>query len=357
MAYNFSSTIHQFISSSHQPWFDERYTHQKQNRPIIFLITQSSLLMDSKIWIERGANYVITLPDLEAEAKSWETVQKVIADMIHLGCTRESEIWALGGGVVGDVSGFIASIILRGIRLIHIPTTLLAQIDSSIGGKNGINIQQGKNLIGTFYAPSEIWLDFSYLTRLPKDVYQSGIGEVLKYSVLNESLFHNLKQHASEIIDPQSEKTRAIFSQCIKIKQDIINQDPFEQSGQRVSLNLGHTFAHAIETHSHYTFPHGKAVGIGVCLAAWCAHKLGLCTTQTYESIVSLAHELKCLESWPDISPEHWYKLMKRDKKNSNNNQITWILPIHIGTVQTVFIDPSHTIWNQLSMVRLEDLL
>ena len=340
-----------FLHLGEKPWL----THQPSK---IVLVSQKGLDHLIQPWLERGVCLHIALPSEEKEAKSWNTVCQVIDRILTNGCDRQAEIWALGGGVVGDVAGFIASILLRGVRLIHIPTTLLAQIDSSIGGKTAINTEQGKNLVGTFYPASEIWLDAHYLSGLPGHVYQMGLGEVLKYAILDQDVWDMLYTHGDQIHQIQHPKTLDILYACSKVKERIVSMDPFETGQERLKLNLGHSFAHAIEHHTHYQWSHGQAVGVGVCLAVWAAQRLDLCSKEFYQDSLKLAKVLGCLSRewpYPYLSTQNWQNLMKRDKKNTSG-KIRWILPRGVGDLTLQEMPPLHFLWDELANLRYTEL-
>jgi 3-dehydroquinate synthase len=218
----------------------------------------------------------LTLPDGE-HTKRWDSVARILDALVAHGADRKSIVVALGGGVIGDLAGFAASIYMRGIRVVQVPTTLLAQVDSSVGGKTGINHPSGKNLIGTFHQPSAVVSDTDVLQTLPSRELAAGLAEILKHGLLADA------QYFDEVVAglpalrerDATALTRAIARSC-EIKAGVVGRDERE-SGERALLNLGHTFGHAIEALTGYTqWLHGEAVGCGLVLAADLSKRLGL---------------------------------------------------------------------------------
>jgi 3-dehydroquinate synthase len=205
--------------------------------------------------------------------------------------TRSDCIFALGGGVVGDLGGFAAATYLRGVEFIQIPTTLLAMVDSSVGGKTAIDIPEGKNLIGAFYQPSLVICDYTTLDTLPPSVFADGCAEVIKYGIINDrALFHKLQSP----IMPQIED---VIENCVRNKRDIVNMDEHDV-GIRQLLNLGHTPAHSIETLSNFEISHGSAVAMGIVLIARAAVAQGYCPADDLEEILNILHAYECLYSF-----------------------------------------------------------
>lgn len=195
--------------------------------------------------------------------------------------TRADAIFALGGGVIGDLAGFAAAIYLRGIRYIQIPTTLLAAVDSSVGGKTAIDLSAGKNLAGAFHQPAAVFCDPELLATLPRETFSDGCAEVIKYAVLAGEPLYGLLQ------DPEHADWEQIIATCVSIKRDVVQADEFD-TGERMLLNLGHTFGHAIEQASALSVTHGKGVAMGMVAAARLSAHLGLCELQLPEQIAAL---------------------------------------------------------------------
>lgn len=237
---------------------------------------------------------------------------------------RNDTVLSLGGGVVGDISGLCASLYMRGINFIQIPTTLLAMVDASIGGKTAIDISQGKNLIGSFYQPCAVICDTSIIRDLPEEIFQEGMAEVIKYNVIenvpiikyiNEGRFD---EHLEEVIES-----------CISIKARIVSEDEYEKTDTRKKLNAGHTFAHSLENLSNYKISHGLAVGTGLVYEAALAKELGMCKQSTYEQIMKAVRAYDLLMEIP-YSAEELTAHMKSDKKNMDS-RISFVLPEELG--------------------------
>ena len=250
---------------------------------------------------------------------------------------RSSLIIAFGGGVIGDIAGFAASIVLRGIDYIHVPTTLLAQVDSSVGGKTGINSSKSKNLIGSFHQPIAVISDLDMLKTLPKREFLAGLVEVIKYGLIHDVEFFNaVENNYKDILNYDESKLKYVISNSCKIKYEIIKNDE-KENGKRALLNLGHTFGHAIESFGKYngTIIHGEAISIGICLAFKLSTELGYCSRSETERVFNLFKKLTLPTSLKDIknlsiTPLEMLKKFKYDKKNKND-QLTFILNKKIG--------------------------
>ena len=214
-----------------------------------------------------AANIIVTAGE---EHKNMTTLNEVLNQMIDANIGRDGWVVALGGGVVGDIAGFAAAVYLRGVPIVQAPTTLLAQVDAAIGGKTGVNHRAGKNLIGAFHQPAAVLCDTALLSTLPAREYRAGLAEVVKYGMLGDAAFFKfLEDNAAKITSREADITAHIVSECAKMKADIVADDPRETSGRRALLNLGHTFAHAIETCAGYgEWLHGEAVAAGLVAAA-----------------------------------------------------------------------------------------
>lgn len=276
----------------------------------------------------------VDVPDGE-KSKSAETVEYIYDRLLESGIERDSVIIALGGGVVGDLAGFVAATYLRGVDLIHVPTSLLAQVDSSIGGKVGINHRMGKNLIGAFYQPKAIVTDFSVLKTLPEAEYICGLGEVIKYGIIKDpALFGVIEAKLPGILAQDPDLLRPIVSACARIKAQVVSQDE-KESGLRAILNYGHTFAHSLEKEYGYSgLKHGQAVLLGMICANFVSARLGMLPEETVQRIAVLIGKfsLQLPESVerPDVKQlvAHMYK----DKK-VRGGKIRLILATDIGQV------------------------
>ena len=258
---------------------------------------------------------VIVVPDGEAH-KSWPTLQDILTRLLELRVDRTTAVIALGGGVIGDVAGLAAAICLRGLPFVQIPTTLLAQVDSSVGGKTGINHPLGKNLIGAFWQPRAVLIDVECLRTLPARDLKAGLAEVIKYGAIRDAAFFDwLERNARQLVerDPVALE-HAIHTSC-RIKADIVAADERE-TGERALLNFGHTFGHAIETAEGYgTWLHGEAVAAGMVLAARLSERVCGLRAGDRDRIMRLVDASDLPTSPPKMAPARWLELMSRDKK------------------------------------------
>ncbi len=281
---------------------------------------------------EASGMYVATalIPDGE-EYKTMEQAEKVIGQAIKYGIDRESLLIALGGGVVGDLAGFVAAVYQRGIDFVQIPTTLLAQVDSSVGGKVAVNHPCGKNMIGAFHQPRAVVVDVRTLLTLRKREFAAGMAEVVKYGIiLDREFFDYLENHVSEIEERNEVVMEHIIKRCCELKAMVVEEDETEQ-GLRAILNLGHTFGHALETLTGYTsFLHGEAVAIGMVLACTLAHVLGQMSWQEMERVTRLLASLGLPVMCPPLDGESVLDAMYRDKK-TKGGKLRLVLPCGIG--------------------------
>ena len=255
------------------------------------------------------------------EHKGMDGILQICAACVAHGMDRDSAILALGGGVVGDMAGFAASVYLRGIRFVQFPTTVLAAVDSSVGGKTAIDLPAGKNLAGSFYQPEIVICDTGTLDTLPEREYSSGFAEIIKYAVIAEPKLLDMIQTPERDIDE-------IIEICVKIKRDIVEADEFE-AGQRQLLNFGHTIGHAVEKASDFKLLHGEAVAVGMVMIAKAAVRKGICTEECLDDIVSACKKEKLPVS-ADYSCKELMDMICSDKK-VRGNTINVILPEHTG--------------------------
>lgn len=259
----------------------------------------------------------VILPDGE-EYKNWQTLNSIFDALLANRCERNTAIIALGGGVIGDLAGFAAATYQRGVPFIQVPTTLLAQVDSSVGGKTGINHPLGKNMIGAFYQPRLVLTDTATLNTLPGREHHAGIAEVIKYGLIRDlPFFEWLDENMEKLLAREpAALSYAILRSC-QNKAEIVSQDERE-SGVRALLNLGHTFGHAIESGLGYgTWLHGEAVAAGICLAADLSRRLGYLDNQAVSRIIALLNRAKLPTATPELDPEKYLRLMGLDKKVS----------------------------------------
>jgi len=276
---------------------------------------------------------VVLFPDGEP-AKTLATLEKVCRGLAAAHLDRRGVVVALGGGVVGDVAGFAAATYLRGVRLVHVPTTLLAQVDSAIGGKTGVNLPEGKNLVGAFYQPSLVLADPAVLRTLPPRQFRSGVYEVIKYAVLGDRhLFEFLENRIEPLLRQDRAALDWVLPRCISAKARIVTSDERE-NGPREALNLGHTFAHALESLTRYRgFLHGEAVGWGLIAAARLAAAIGWFDPAEAARVEALVRRIGPLPALPRISPARWMAAMRGDKK-TRDGRLRFILPRQIGEVR-----------------------
>lgn len=280
-----------------------------------------------------NAEFVI-LPDGEIY-KTMESLNKILDKALEIKLERKDAIIALGGGVIGDMAGFAAAVYQRGIDFIQIPTTLLAQVDSSVGGKVAVNHNLGKNMIGAFYQPKLVLADTNTLNTLDERQYKTGLSEVIKYAFIektcnaeeNYNLYEFLKENQEKIYKKDYNTLKELIKICCILKSSVVNQDEKEK-GLRAILNFGHTYAHAIENITHYEkYTHGEAVSIGMKLIFNLALELNKISKEYYDNAISLLSEYKLITEL-DFNPnkEDFYEAMKSDKKVSNQT-ITFVIP------------------------------
>ena len=260
------------------------------------------------------------------KSKSLASYQKIMNTLFTMNFDRSDSLIALGGGVVGDITGFCAATYLRGINYIQVPTTLLAQVDSSVGGKTAINVPQGKNLIGSFYNPKFVLISTDFLKTLSQEQYESGLGEVIKYAFIGNKKLKKIIEDNSKKITERNEKIlKTIIEESIKTKSKIVTKDE-KENGIRAILNFGHTFGHAIEAHHGYKkITHGAAITMGMVIAAKVSLFEGHIKDQQLENIISVIKSLGLKADHKKYKYSDLRKYMKIDKKVSNG-QLNLIL-------------------------------
>lgn len=269
------------------------------------------------------------------KVKNLKTVSKLYHDCVHSRLDRTSAIVALGGGVIGDIAGFVAATYLRGVSLIHVPTTLLAMVDSSIGGKVGVDLPQAKNFVGAFYQPSLVWIDPTVLKTLAPREFRNGLAEVIKYGIIaDKQLFELLENRIPSEPSTLNSQLSTLIYRCAKIKADVVSKDEKEIKGLREILNFGHTIGHAIETVTKYSvYKHGEAISIGMCAAGFIAEELKLWNSAEklkMENLIGRAGlPTKLTRS---LSQTRMVEILSRDKKVISG-AIRFVLPTKIGKV------------------------
>ena len=270
-------------------------------------------------------------------SKSVKVANRLWQQMLELGVDRQTVVVALGGGVVGDLAGFVAASFMRGLDYVQIPTSLLAQVDSSVGGKVGINLPKGKNLVGAFLQPKHVIIDPQVLTTLDERNYKAGLAEVIKYGViLDADFFSWLEENVEAISRRDSDKLGKLIARCCTLKAQVVVEDEKETTGRRAILNYGHTLGHAIEATAGYgQFLHGEAITTGMDYAAKLSMRLGRVNDEFVRRQQALFERLGLQISMPDVEPGLLVEAMGRDKKSSDS-KINMVLPNRIGSVELV---------------------
>ena len=270
-------------------------------------------------------------------SKSVAHAQQLWEKMLEFRADRKSCVVAIGGGVVGDLAGFIAATFARGIPFCQVPTTLLAQVDSSVGGKTGINLPNAKNMVGAFWQPATVVIDTDVLNSLPDREFVSGLAEVVKYGVIMDAeFFERLEVSVAEILARDPTTLRDVVARCCRLKADVVEADERETTGRRAILNYGHTFAHAFEAVGGYgQLLHGEAVSIGMVCASRLAERLGRVTKDDTQRQVDILEGMGLPTAVPDLDPDLLWNAMQRDKKVEHGN-LRFILPTKIGHVESV---------------------
>lgn len=293
-----------------------------------------------------------TLPDGEA-FKNLAAVESLYEQFLALDIDRHDIVLALGGGVTGDVAGFAAATYLRGLRFVQVPTTLLAMVDSSVGGKTGVDMPQGKNLVGAFKQPEAVIMDPTALSTLPIEELRSGLVEAIKHGVISDpALFERIESTAGQFDLWWGPIGADLLARAVRVKIDVVEEDPFEQ-GRRAALNLGHTLGHAVEQSSGYSLRHGEAVGLGMLAAAHFAQALGLAPSALASRIGAVLAHWGLPVRLPAMPIDSILNTILRDKKKRGNS-IRWVLPIQIGQVvinQTVPPDLVEEVTQQMMSV------
>jgi 3-dehydroquinate synthase len=277
---------------------------------------------------------VISIEPGEA-SKSLDMAAGLWQGFLELDADRKTVVAAVGGGVVGDLAGFIAATYARGLRLLQVPTSLLAQVDSSVGGKVGINLPEAKNMVGAFLQPLGVLIDTTTLTTLPANEYRAGLAEVVKYGViLDAEFFQYLEAHAAALVERKDDVLVRVIARCCRLKADVVEKDEREESGLRAMLNFGHTFGHAFEALSGYgKLLHGEAVAIGMVCAARLAERTGRVDAEFSDRLRSLLCILGLPVDVPKLDQEKILNAMMHDKK-VEHGQLHFVLPSRLGHVE-----------------------
>lgn len=296
--------------------------------------TKAAIVSDSTVWPLYGEAAQKSLEDAGFQvvsyvfpagesSKSGSVYLSLLNFLAENQMTRSDCLVALGGGVVGDMTGFAAATYLRGIAYIQVPTTLLAAVDSSVGGKTAIDLPAGKNLAGAFYQPRLVLCDTDVLNTLPEDIFRDGCAEVIKYGILYDpELFSHLSRNGLSF------DREAVISRCVELKRNVVMEDEFD-TGLRMKLNLGHTIGHGVEAQSHFSLSHGKAVAIGIAVVTRSAAKLGVCDAACRDQILAVL-DLFGLPTRAACTAEEIYRCALSDKKRCGGT-VSLIVPERIG--------------------------
>lgn len=311
---------------------------------IITNTTVSALHLEQlKSKIEANELFVVTIEDGE-EFKTLATVESILNELFEHKLDRKSLLIALGGGVIGDMTGFTASLYQRGIGFVQVPTTLLAQVDASVGGKTGVNNGYGKNLIGAFYQPEAVYIDTEFLKTLPSREFAAGVAEIVKMAVMFDKRYFDFLREADFSDKATLEKA---IERSVELKAEVVNLDE-KESGIRAVLNYGHTFGHVIENETNYTtYVHGEAVSIGMMMANALAVELGLMKQEEMDLVEDFLKKHKLPTHYEIKEVDTFYDKFFLDKKAANN-KLKFILPQGIG---------GHTIRDDISEVLLKKVL
>jgi 3-dehydroquinate synthase len=319
----------------------------------------------TSLFIERGGTHVVVITDEHVEdphasavaaalaeehldvdlvviesgepSKSVETAQELWDKLLDLGADRKTFVAAVGGGVIGDLAGFVAATFGRGLRLVQVPTTLLAQVDSSVGGKVGVNLPGAKNMVGAFWQPVAVLIDTDVLATLPAREYRAGLAEVVKYGViLDPDFFEWLESHTAELNRRDGVSLRRAIARSCELKAWVVSQDEREQMGLRAVLNYGHTFCHAFEALTGYSqLLHGEAVAMGMLCASRLAQRLGRIDESITRRQERLLKALGLPVEPPQLDPERMIRAMSHDKK-VEHGRLRFVLPSRLGHVELV---------------------
>jgi 3-dehydroquinate synthase len=302
----------------------------------VHVVTSAKVVraLGSKLKRAFGAYRLHCFDDAET-AKNLRSVEAIARKLVRAGADRKSLLIAVGGGVVGDVVGFVAASYLRGVALVQVPTTVVAQVDSSVGGKTGVNLPEGKNLVGAFYPPQLVLVDPELLATLPEREFRSGLAEVIKYGVIGDAkLFAYLEENMERLLKRDRRVLEHVIRKSIETKARVVSRDERE-SGLREILNYGHTFAHALESVTRYRkYRHGEAVAWGMMCAALLGHEAANTPADDVARIIALVRQIGPLPAWPTVSPEKLYSAMRADKK-TKFGKVRFVLSPRIGRAKS----------------------
>ena len=330
------------VGSSVAEWLEKRLG-VSSGQPSALVVTDRNVLAHANVVRDglTAAGFRVQLAELEPgeKTKSLTVISGLYERMVKMNADRRTVVVAVGGGVIGDASGFLAATYNRGVPFVQVPTTLLADVDSSVGGKVGVNLAAAKNLIGSFYQPLGVFIDTAVLSTLPDRDYRSGLAEVVKYGViLDADFFEFLEQNVDGINAREPSVLRHMIARSCELKAHVVKEDEYERTGLRAVLNYGHTYAHAFEALAGYgELMHGEAVSIGMLYASRLAEKCGLIDADMTARLRNLLERIGVLTSLPDpaaFSTDDILSKMRLDKKTVGG-QLRFILPTKMGHVTT----------------------
>jgi len=315
------------------------FIHPLTSNRRLFVVADTRVLEYHSSLLERGLTGMdfVTIPfDGGEKHKRLDQIELLAKQMHSAGADRSACVIAFGGGVIGDIAGFLAASYMRGIDIIHIPTTLLSQVDASVGGKTGVNLTEGKNLIGAFHQPLLVLVDPTVLDTLPEREYRAGLFEVIKYGVIwNSALFNLLKEDRDSVLKKDRDTLESLIADSIKIKAEIVAQDERENDLRRI-LNYGHTLGHPLEAETNYIrLLHGEAVGFGMVAASRLAKLLGMFDEAECASLEALIAAYGPIPELTGIDPVNIVSRIHGDKKTLKGH-VHFVLPERIGAVRVV---------------------
>ncbi len=300
--------------------------------------------------VSRDANTIVIPPG--ERQKNLSRAGKIFTELLRAHADRDAVVVALGGGVIGDLAGFVAATYKRGVRLVHVPTTLLAQVDSAVGGKVAVNHPMGKNMIGTFYQPVFVWVDGKYLETLPRRELVCGLGEIVKYAIaFDAELFSFLEENLEVVLRMEPDALIRVQSRCLRIKSRIVSQDERE-SGVRSLLNVGHTIGHGLESAGEYRLlKHGEAVLLGLIAESSIARDLGVLSNEAFLRIAKLVGRFHLRFDPQIFDTARIYRAMKIDKKTTGGN-VRFAVPTAIGESAVVEGVDRQLVLSSLKLIR-----
>lgn len=310
--------------------FDERYSKK------ILLLSDTNVyplygkIVRDSVKHKEKKIFDIVIPAGE-KAKSLNTAIKILRQCAENKMERHDTILTLGGGVISDLGGFVASIYMRGINFVAVPTTLLAQVDAAIGGKTGVNFPYGKNLVGSFYQPSFVYMDYNTLSTLPDREIKQGLAEIIKYGIIRSKKIFNLFRDKPE--DEIESCFPFLIEESVKIKKDVVEKDEKEKKGLREILNFGHTLGHAIEISHISRFSHGECVSLGMAGETYISWRIGLCKEEIYRTVKNVLNKHNLLCNLSSIAIDEIFDYLKYDKKVKDGN-LRFVLVRDIGRVE-----------------------